>query len=29
MVKIFNVYIITVKSYKIVMWHRYETTKAF
>ena len=29
MVKIFNIYIITVKSYTILMWHRYEITKAF
>ena len=29
MVKIFNIYIITVKSYKILMWHRYKITKAF
>ena len=27
--KIFNIYIITVKCYKILMRHRYEITKAF
>ena len=29
MVKIFNLYIITVKSYKILTWHHYKITKAF
>ena len=29
MVKIFNIYIIRVKGYKSLMWHRYEITKAF
>ena len=29
MVKIFNIYIITVKCYKILMWYRYKITKAF
>ena len=29
MVKTFNIYIITVRSYKILMWHRYEITKTF
>ena len=29
MVKILNISLITVKSYKILMWHRHEITKAF